>query len=79
MIVTVSYFKLKWHFKVFKTFIFNEIKDILQVEYSKHRKKLIHKSFALYLSLKLDQKINGFSHILSYGGLGTPGINVFIV
>ena len=37
MVITFSYFKLKWRFKVSKTFIFNEIKDILQVEDSKHK------------------------------------------
>ena len=70
---------MKWRFKVSKTSIFNEIQEIFPVKYSKDGKKLIQISFALYLSVKIAQKTIGFSPILSYGGLGTPRINVFIV
>ena len=79
MVLLYRYFKLKWRFKVSKTSIFNEIQEIFPVKYSKQSKKLVQISFALYLSVKLAQKSNSFSHILCYGGLGTPRIYVFIV
>ena len=60
MILSFRDFKLKWSFKVPKKPIFYEIKAFLHVEYSKEEKKLIQKLFALYLSVKIAQKIDGF-------------------
>ena len=60
MILSFQDFKLKWCFKVPKKPIFYEIKAFLHVEYSKEEKKLIQKLFALYLSVKIAQKIDGF-------------------
>ena len=60
MILSFWDFKLKWCFKVPKKPIFYEIKAFLHVEYSKEEKKLIQKLFALYLSVKIAQKIDGF-------------------
>ena len=60
MILSFRDFKLKWCFKVPKKPIFYEIKAVLHVEYSKEEKKLIQKLFALYLSVKIAQKIDGF-------------------
>ena len=42
-------------------------------------KKLAQLSFPLYLRVKIPQKNDGFSHILSYGNLCDPRINVFLV
>ena len=60
MILSFRDFKLKWSFKVPKKPIFYKIKAFLHVEYSKEEKKLIQKLFALYLSVKIAQKIDGF-------------------
>ena len=47
MIFSYQFFKQKWHLKVSKIYIYNEMKVVFPVKYSKHEKIIIQKLFSL--------------------------------
>ena len=47
MIFSYQFFKQKWYLKVSKIYIYNEMKVVFPVKYSKHEKIIIQKLFSL--------------------------------
>ena len=79
IVLSYKHFKLKWRFKASKTSIPNEIKEISEKKYSKQGNFLVQMSFALYLTVKIAQKSNGFCYILCNRDLPHPRLYVFLV